>query len=227
MILAALGAANGGGPPALEPTYVVREGAEFLPLRVPPDHSGSSIKLEFQWEDGSLEHHWFFLPELPQLESGEKRIPLPRNLRLGYHRLRVYWMRQPELDVLGEAHFIVCPARAKDPPGRVAGIAISLYGLRSGRNWGCGDITDLCAAIDSFARAGASFVALNPLHAIPNRQPYNTSPYLPLCTFYKNLIYLDIEAIEDFAASRWARALAASRRVQAEIEALREAEYVE
>ncbi len=45
---------------------------------------------------------------------------------------------------------------------------------------------------------GASFIALNPLHAIFNRAPYNTSPYLPNSIFYRNPIYLDVEQIEDF-----------------------------
>ena len=121
-----------------------------------------------------------------------KRVPLPA-LRLGYHRLRIYRMRQPELEVLAESHFIVCPARALSFEGRAAGVAISLYGLRSSRNWGCGDFTDLLAAIDSFARAGCAFIALNPLHAISNRQPYNTSPYLPQSSLYRNFIYLDVE----------------------------------
>ena len=47
---------------------------------------------------------------------------------------------------------------------------------------------------------GASFVALNPLHAIHNRRPFNTSPYLPNCIFYQNFLYLDVEGMEDFAA---------------------------
>ena len=78
----------------------------------------------------------------------------------------------------------------------------------SGRNWGCGDTTDLKALIDWVAdRAGASFIALNPLHAIPNRQPFNTSPYLPNSIFYRNPIYLDVEQIADFRSSARARAL--------------------
>ena len=57
---------------ALDPTLVVREDAESIPLRMPADRSGSSIKLEIRWEDGDLEHHWFWLPELPTV-GNEKR----------------------------------------------------------------------------------------------------------------------------------------------------------
>ena len=74
----------------------------------------------------------------------------------------------------------------------------------------------------------ASFIGLNPLHAIANRQPYNTSPYLPLCSFYKNLIYLDVEAIEDFRTSDCARRIVGSSNGAAEAPgALRDAEFVE
>ena len=76
-------------------------------------------------------------------------------------------------------------------------------------------------------RTGTSFIALNPLHAIANRQPYNTSPYLPNSIFYRNPIYLDIEAIPDFARSSRAAALFQSPGVQKEIAALRDAELVE
>ncbi len=73
----------------------------------------------------------------------------------------------------------------------------------------------------------ASFVGLNPLHAIHNRRPFNTSPYLPNCIFYQNLLYLDIEGMEDYAGSRRARRLRESAAVQHEIAELRAAEFVE
>ena len=101
----------------------------------------------------------------------------------------------PELTTLAEARFIVCPQRAKGVAQRRAGFGVNLYGVRSARNWGCGDFTDLHAIIDAFAPAGAAFIGLNPLHAIANRQPYNTSPYLPECAFYRNFIYLDVERV--------------------------------
>jgi 4-alpha-glucanotransferase len=214
----------------VDPTLVVREDADSIPLRVSAARSGGSVKLEIRWENSDVEHHWFFLPELPTTESvnladsdGQqrefvaKRVPLP-SLRLGYHHLRVYSMREPELEIIVEAEFIVCPKRTQVQRERVAGVAVSLYGLRSARNWGCGDFTDLCAAIDAFAPAGVAFIALNPLHAIPNRQPYNTSPYLPQCSLYRNFIYLDVEKVA---------AVEMSDTLRRDLEKLRSAQFVE
>ena len=202
---------------ALDPTLVVREDTESIPLRIPVDRSGVSIKLEIRWEGGDLEHHWFWLPEL-RTTGEERRLPLPKPLRLGYHQIQVYWVNQPELTTLAQAHLIVVPRRAVLPQGRMAGVAISLYGLRSARNWGCGDVTDLYSVIDLCSRAGAAFVALNPLHAIANRQPYNTSPYLPQSSLYRNFLYLDVEKAPGFLREDW---------MEREIEELRESDLVE
>ena len=201
---------------ALPSTIVIREGESFIPLHLPSTETGT-VKLEIEWEDATVEHHWFWSPELPLTSEGARRVPLPA-LRLGYHKLRVYRVREPQLDLLAESHFIVCPARARSFDQRAAGVAVSLYGLRSSRNWGCGDFTDLEAAIDSFARAGCAFIALNPLHAIPNRQPYNTSPYLPQCSLYRNFLYLDVERTGPLALTDSERH---------EIEQLRASEFVE
>jgi 4-alpha-glucanotransferase len=163
-----------------------------------------------------------------EVKPGTQRLRLPDDLPLGYHEL--------SLQIAGEtsrpARLMVCPERAYEPAwlasGSNAGLAISLYGLRSRRNWGCGDTTDLCALIDWAAeRTGTSFIALNPLHSILNRQPYNTSPYLPNSIFYRNPIYLDVEAIPDFRSSARALDLFQSGAVQKEIAALRDAELVE
>ena len=111
---------------------------------------------------------------------------------------------------------------ARGGRGRSKGVRpewlVSLYGVRSARNWGCGDFTDLRALVDTLAPAGAAFIALNPLHAIPNRQPYNTSPYLPLCSLYRNYLYLDVERVPGFLPEDAPRE---------EIAALRATEFVE
>jgi len=210
---------------AFDPAVVVFEDSDAIQLRIPAEHAGASVKLEFRWENGEIEHHWFWLPELPELErvsiAGRefisKRAPLPA-LRLGYHDLRIYWVKEPEQEAFEDARFIVCPRRAREVAGRMAGVALSLYGVRSARNWGCGDFTDLRAVVDALAPSGAAFVALNPLHAIPNRQPYNTSPYLPLCSLYRNYLYLDVERVPGFLLED---------APQREIVALRKTELVE
>jgi 4-alpha-glucanotransferase len=220
----------------LDETLVVREHADAIELRIPASRNGGTVKLEIQWENGDpqhpdIQHHWFWLPELTVIASANvqitenlgteylaKRVPLPKPLRLGYHRVRVYWVTHPGLELFAEAHFIVCPERVKSVDRRMAGIGVSLYGLRSARNWGCGDFTDLRAVIDAFAPAGAAFVALNPLHAIANRAPYNTSPYLPQCAFYRNFIYLDVEKCGKIDLDE---------SLAREIEALRASEFVE
>lgn len=210
----------------LDQTIVVRTDTDHVRLRIPVSLNGASAKLEIEWEGGDLEHHWYWMPELPTLESATvdghqwlaKRLPLPKALRLGYHGIRVHWVQQPELRTFAEARFIVCPTRAKAVERRMAGLVVSLYGLRSARNWGCGDFTDLQALIDTFAPAGAAFIALNPLHAIANRTPYNTSPYLPQSVFFRNFIYIDVERVGE------ARLDDNMRR---EIEELRAGEFVE
>jgi hypothetical protein len=114
-------------------------------------------------------------------------------LPLGYHEVTV-----KRGTVSATTRYIVTPDRAWTGPhlgqgGRAAGVAVSLYGVRSARNWGCGDFADLAGVVDWVAEElGASFVALNPLHAIHNRRP-SCSPYLPM-RFSRNFLYLDVEA---------------------------------
>jgi 4-alpha-glucanotransferase len=124
-------------------------------------------------------------------EQGDRHLNPAFKLPLGYHELRV-----------GSAttRLIVTPDRAWLPANeKMAGLGLMLYGMRSDRNWGCGDFHDLRELIDWAVPAlRIGFIALNPLHAIHNRRPYNTSPYLPNSIFYRNFIYLDIEAIPGF-----------------------------
>lgn len=222
----------------LGPTLVITQG-ETTPeivLSLTEAQAAREALLEIQFEREGGDQIRIDLSEVPVIEEivsrGErfvrKRIRLGSLLPLGYHRLLLH---------IGETtwpstNFIVCPDRAYQPQwleqGRAAGLAISLYGVRSDRNWGCGDVTDLKAVADWVAeQAGASFIALNPLHAIPNRQPYNTSPYLPNSIFYRNPIYLDIEAMEDFPTCARAAELLALPTTQREIARLRASTFVE
>jgi hypothetical protein len=99
------------------------------------------------WEDGLAERRDFDLSSLACGEQGSCPLPLPLPLRLGYHDLEVVIKAPGQPDLRSTQRLIVAPEKAWLPEqlkqgGRAAGLAVSLYGLRSARNWGAGDFTD-------------------------------------------------------------------------------------
>jgi 4-alpha-glucanotransferase len=219
------------------PCLVVAQTSDIrLPLHLPAESGDELAHLVVRTEDGSRWETAVNLREASQTGSAEvdgaiwvrKQVQVPMALPLGYHEIEVKAGSRSAF-----VRYIVTPDRAWLPPhlahgGRLAGVTMSLYGVRSKRNWGCGDFTDLQALLDWAAHdLKASFLGLNPLHAIHNRRPFNTSPYLPNCIFYQNFLYLDVEAMEDFAQSRRAQGLFEKPEIQAEISQLREAPFVE
>jgi 4-alpha-glucanotransferase len=223
----------------LPSVLVLGEGQRSLPLHVPAAQAGAAADLEIHWEDGRTERRVLALGELGETERAElrgqqfvlKHAPLSEGAPLGYHECTVTLAEGDRRSAT--TRLILCPDRVYVPPAirdgrKAAGLAIALYGLRSRRNWGCGDFTDLEELADWLARdVGVAFIGLNPLHAIPNRQPFNISPYLPSSAFFKNPIYLDVERIEDFQKSASARAFFAKPEIQSELEALRNSQFVE
>ena len=110
---------------------------------------------------------------------------------------------------------------------RLWGFPIQLYGLRSRRNWGIGDFTDLANFVDAAADLGAEAVGLNPLHALFPGNAAHISPYAPSSRIFRNMLYLDVEAIPDLQASPGAHELIATGDFQRGIRGLREALLVD
>ena len=155
------------------------------------------------------------------LESGETRTSSGRvradgaialaSLPAGYHTLKLR-LRDREAEQLR----IVAPARCVHPSEVLAGkrgvgITLQLYSVASERNQGIGDFTDLATIAKWAGERGASFVGVNPLHALRNIAG-EISPYSPITRLFKNPIYLDVEAIPELRESERARALLRSSR---------------
>ena len=87
---------------------------------------------------------------LDELQSlGAKRrirrvaLPVGHGLPLGYHRLAVsVGPHREETALIVAPHTCHLP-RELQPGGRAWGLTAQLYGVRSPRNWGMGDLTDL------------------------------------------------------------------------------------
>jgi (1->4)-alpha-D-glucan 1-alpha-D-glucosylmutase len=188
------------------PVQVVRETVSPIRtlLRVPKEH----MKKHFEWtliEEHGKHHSGIFVPERLQTnESGEHEqfvqcvFKVPATPGCGYH-----WIEIRECDekgkpktLLGKMQLIVTPEicympRGLREDGRVWGPAIQLYALKSGRNWGIGDFTDLKAIIGYCADAGAGIVGLNPLHSLFPLKPEHRSPYAPSSRTFLNFLYLE------------------------------------
>lgn len=82
--------------------------------------------------------------------------------------------------------------------GRVWGIALQLYQLRSEHNWGIGDFEDLARLAELAAAHGADFVGVNPLHALFLADPARNSPFSPCNRRFLNPLYLAMEYVPGY-----------------------------
>ncbi|HEX4446996.1 MAG TPA: 4-alpha-glucanotransferase [Polyangiaceae bacterium] len=80
---------------------------------------------------------------------------------------------------------------------RQAGVVLPLFAIRTRRDWGIGQLTDLPAYAEWIASAGQRLLQVLPPHTLSVGE---TSPYGALTAFGLDPIYADIEAIEDMDA---------------------------
>jgi len=84
---------------------------------------------------------------------------------------------------------------------RVWGIALQMYELRSGRDWGIGDFEDLAAVCGIAAAEGADFVGVSPLHALFTADPDRCSPYSPSSRTFLNPIYIAVDRAPGYSSA--------------------------
>ena len=222
---------------SIAPAVVVREN-EPVVLRINLEAANAVQGLEWRLtqEDGS-EHSGKLVQFAAQDEehatlAEEARVSykfvLPHQPPLGYHRLTITRGDAP----IGSTLLIVAPSSCYRPSAldrghRLWGPAVQLYGLRSERNWGIGDFTDLDTLAEQWIARGASLVAVNPLHALFPHNPEHASPYSPSSRLFLNVLYIDVERIEDFCESAEARSLVASAEFRETLARLRSAKLVD
>ena len=126
---------------------------------------------------------------------------------------------------------IVAPESVYQPKllangGRMNGLTMHLYSLRSERNWGIGDFTDLLNLMKYAAEKKLDFVGINPLHALFISKPAFASPYSPSSREWLNPIYLDVEKVGAFTYNEQLKNWLAQPKIRQRIAALRVTETV-
>jgi (1->4)-alpha-D-glucan 1-alpha-D-glucosylmutase len=219
--------------------------------RLPPVvvvRSGEVIRVDLTLSEAESKHkwHWSITLEngdrlageiapgtLPRKdEQGERsryELELPAVELLGYHSLQ---LQKKGATASLSIPLIVVPQRCHQPAaiqhgGRIWGLTVQLYGVRSQRNWGIGDFTDLGKLVELTGKAGGHIVGVNPLHALFPDNPAHISPYSPSQRSFVNVLYLDVEAVPEFATCAPAQRRLASADFQARLKAVRAATLVD
>jgi len=147
---------------------------------------------------------WKIVANLKVIADGESHDPFiawPQDLPVGTYRLHLADSSGSE-----EVPLIVAPRRAfyGDFDRRWI-LAVQLYGVRSVRNWGMGDFTDLEGLIELANALGADGVGLNPLHVLFDDRPGDCSPYSPNSRLFLNALYIDVAKIPEFSPKLFPR----------------------
>ena len=208
----------------LEPVLVVEKGAEIKTFFRAGRGRGAAVCWRILLEDGrTLDGEALAVRgEAPSLSLQLSGVPI------GYHRLEVAVGREESSSAL-----IVVPPRAYTPEAwetedrRDWAITAQLYSLRSNRNWGIGDFSDLAGLGKDSTGFGASAIGVNPLHALFPANPRHLSPYSPSSRAFLNPVYIDVEAVPEFAECDDARSLAAGSEFQVRLQSARASEFVD
>jgi 4-alpha-glucanotransferase len=176
-----------GRPFGLDPLVVVGVEAPRLRLEAAGD---AVIEWHCQFEDGAHAEG--------QSGAGEAELQLPGPMPPGYHRLDIKAGATTASIGLAAAPVSCYLPDALRDGSHVWGVTAQVYGLRSARNWGMGDLGDLKMLCRAAGVAGATTVGINPLHALFASEPRHTSPYSPSSRTMLDYLYIDPTAVPGF-----------------------------
>jgi 4-alpha-glucanotransferase len=202
---------------------------EIMP--VPPVKVFTQGKKVLLTPEGAGAYSWQLTQESGSQTHGDilagKALNLGAALPEGYHQLTL-----SQNGNVWPCRIIVVPPRCYEPQAlragkKLWGATVQLYTLRSENNWGVGDFGDLKKMVEEVGKRGGAFVGLNPVHSLYPANPQSASPYSPSSRRWLNLTYIDVNAVEEFAASREAQNWWHSRETRDALLQARSTEFVD
>lgn len=216
---------------ALEPVTVAWVGDSCpVTLTLPTNAANGIVRYQIQLENqsppiiGEVDLDRAALKKSPHGPYVSLLLRLPADLVVGYHRLRV----ETSAGVF-ESLVIAAPKTAYssgDQTSREWGCFLPLYAMRSRRNWGAGDFTDLETLSHWTSELGGTVVGTLPLLAAFLAKPCDPSPYAPASRLAWNEFYIDVTRTPEFSTCPAARELAESPDFIKQVEELRQLEHV-
>ena len=220
----------------LNPVQVVRNTQEInLAVRLPIELVNDDHTLTVTCENGDVLTHQFTpvdqemttMAHIDDVEFHEYVLTLPLDLPLGYHDVAL----SADDDEFARSRLIVAPEACYTPNEikegkKIWGLSVQLYCVRSEKNWGIGDFSDLALLIEKAAGVGADFIGLNPIHALYPANPNACSPYGPSSRRWLNYLYIDVTAIDGYDDAS-VQAVVSSDEFKATLEHARNVEHVD
>ena len=220
----------------LNPVQVVRNTQEInLAVRLPIELVNDDHTLTVTCENGDVLTHQFTpvdqemttMAHIDDVEFHEYVVTLPLDLPLGYHDV----VLSADDDEFARSRLIVAPEACYTPNEikegkKIWGLSVQLYCVRSEKNWGIGDFSDLALLIEKAAGVGADFIGLNPIHALYPANPNACSPYGPSSRRWLNYLYIDVTAIDGYDDAS-VQAVVSSDEFKATLKHARNVEHVD
>ena len=210
---------------SLEKIYVVEQGQVEFDLVVPAEQETENFALHLSSDKNQVPEPVSFEvinDEEYQLIGKTKYVRLKfkitSELEVGYYDLDLQVSNKHYKTTLA-----VCPQKCWQNEAlnqKTWGFALQLYSIKSQRNWGVGDFTDLKNFAKIAAQSGADIIGLNPLNVLSHDFPENASPYQSISRLYLNPIYIDVENVPEFKQEDMAE-------VKNDIEEFRQSELIQ
>ncbi|MBR5599532.1 MAG: 4-alpha-glucanotransferase [Alphaproteobacteria bacterium] len=181
---------------AMEACYIVNEDDKKFSLVINEEEENGDIEVLV-----SVEGRNEYVDVYTEFEEVDRRKGyvlfegnIISDLGIGYYDLKVVTNKQEY-----KAMLAVAPKRCyeldKKGKEKLFGFSVQLYSLKSKRNWGIGDFSDLENFISMAGRVGGDVIGLNPLSVLNNDYPESASPYNSVSRLFLNPIYIDIEKV--------------------------------
>jgi len=170
--------------------YVKKEQADSMVLFL--SKKGSKAFKNIGFEQSVVEEK-----KVGEVVYQKRTLHIKENLKIGYYSIKLKIGKTHRQSILAVAP-LSCYCLDNLNQKKLWGFSLQLYALKSRRNWGVGDFTDLKEFTRLCAQIGADVIGLNPLNALFHDFPENASPYSSISRLSLNPIYIDVEKVAGF-----------------------------